>query len=332
MKPKLLAMELWGLGDLVIATPFLQAATEKYAVTLLARSYALELQPLFWPGVEVVPFTAPWTAFHGKYQLWRWPWRKILHLRRELRTRRFDYAVSARWDPRDHLALKWSGASERFGFPRLKSSRYLTRSLTRPAPLAHRYEYWRVVGEALGLNVPSRQELFSGKSPRPPVVLIHSGARLPLRVWPLKNFHDIVTRLRQHGLTVQVACDADQVNWWQTAGENAACPRSVTELANLLNHAGIFIGNDSGPGHLAAACGVPTLTLFGPQLHEWFAPLHPAAEIVEGKPCPYKPCSDYCRFAAPFCLHDISVSEVWSRVEKFAQRHLSLANKSTLAD
>jgi ADP-heptose:LPS heptosyltransferase len=85
---------------------------------------------------------------------------------------------------------------------------------------------------------------------------------------------------------------------------------------------GAFFGNDSGPGHLAAACGTPTFTLFGPQLHEWFAPLHPAAEVVEGKACPYKPCSDYCRFPAPFCLHGISVDDVWPRVEAFAARHL----------
>jgi ADP-heptose:LPS heptosyltransferase len=40
MKPRLLVLELWGLGDLVIATPFLRAAAERYAVTLLARARA----------------------------------------------------------------------------------------------------------------------------------------------------------------------------------------------------------------------------------------------------------------------------------------------------
>jgi hypothetical protein len=65
----------------------------------------------------------------------------------------------------------------------------------------------------------------------------------------------------------------------------------------LIDRAGAFIGNDSGPGHLAAFCGVPTFTLFGPQLPEWFAPLHPGSEWLEGKACPYKPCSDYCRYA-----------------------------------
>jgi ADP-heptose:LPS heptosyltransferase len=250
----------------------------------------------------------------------------LLRLRRELVSRNFDFGVSARWDPRDHLTLKLSGARERIGFARLKSSRYLTRTLARPAPLAHRYESWRVVAAALGLELPPREKVDGGlysRQHRPPVLLVHSGARLPLRVWPLENFREIVARLRRMNIQVQIACDADQVDWWRSRGENAACPRSVTELFALLDQAGTFFGNDSGPGHIAAACGLPTFTVFGPQLPEWFAPLHPDSEVVEGKACPYKPCSDYCRFPEPFCLHGNTVAEVWPRLEAFAARHLS---------
>ena len=72
-------LEFWGLGDLVIATPFLRAASEKFAVTLLAKPFAEELRTRLWPDVEVATFTAPWTSFHGKYQLWRWPLPEILY-------------------------------------------------------------------------------------------------------------------------------------------------------------------------------------------------------------------------------------------------------------
>lgn len=328
MKPKLLIIELWGLGDLVIATPFIRAATEKYEVTLLAKPFAEEMRPRLWPAVQVVPFTAPWTAFRfrSKYGFWRWPWRSMLRLGRELRARNFDCAVSARWDPRDHFFLKMVGARERFGFPRLQSQRYLTQALPRPDPLAHHLEYWRCAGSALGLELPPRAEIFAGPRVLPPVVLIHTGARLPLRVWPLKNYLELARRLRQKNFNVQIACDNDQLGWWRGREEDVLCPRSVTELLGCLDHAGIFIGNDSGPGHLAAACGLPTFTLFGPQLHEWFAPLHLAAEVFEGRACPYKPCSDYCRYATPFCLWDVTVEEVWPRVEQFAARHLPPAD------
>ena len=323
MKPRLLVLELWGLGDLVIATPFLRAAAEKYTVTLLAKPFAMELRPRLWPEVTVIPFTAPWTAFRDKYQLWHWHWPELFQLRRQLKHQAFDYGVSARWDPRDHLALKLSGARARLGFSRLNSRRYLTHELTRPAPLAHRYEFWRTVGTTLELSLPPREEIFTAPRHRPAVVFIHTGARLPLRVWPLENFSELVTRLRQKNLMVRVACDEDQLGWWRSRGEDAVYPRNVTELLGCLDQAGVFIGNDSGPGHLAASCGLPTFTLFGPQLHEWFAPLHPAAEVIEGRACPYKPCSDYCRFAEPFCLRGVSVAEVWPRVEKFVDRHLA---------
>jgi ADP-heptose:LPS heptosyltransferase len=103
---------------------------------------------------------------------------------------------------------------------------------------------------------------------------------------------------------------------------DVATPVTVMELIALIDRAGEFVGNDSGPGHLAASCGVPTFTLFGPQLPRWFAPLHPAAEWIEGKACPYKPCSDYCRFATPYCLWNITKEEVWEHVEKFVRTRL----------
>lgn len=326
-KPKLLVLELWGLGDLVIATPFLRAAAEKFTVTLLAKPFALELQPRLWPAVQVLPCTPPWTAFRGKYHFWRWPWREMLQLRQRLMAEKFDCAVSARWDPRDHFVLKLSGARERFGFPRLNSGRFLTQSLTQPGPLAHRSEFWRTAGHALGLELPAREEMIPPPRRHQSIALIHTGARLPARVWPLENFQRLATRLREKNVLVQIACDPNQLAWWQGQGENATCPHNVTELFTLVDRAGIFIGNCSGPGHLAAICGVPTFTIYGPSLHEWFAPMHPAAEIFEGRACPYKPCSDYCRFAKPFCLGDVKADEVWPRVEKFVERHLPPASQ-----
>jgi ADP-heptose:LPS heptosyltransferase len=154
-------------------------------------------------------------------------------------------------------------------------------------------------------------------------VLIHTGAGQSIRVWSLERYQSLVSRLRAEHYLVSVACDPDQRHWWLRAGETeVATPHTVNELLGLIDQAGVFIGNDSGPGHLAAYCGVPTFSFFGPQLPEWFAPLHPEGIYLEGKPCPYKPCSDYCRFAAPRCLLEISEPEAWSSVQKFVALHL----------
>lgn len=322
MKPRLLVLELWGLGDLVIATPFLRAASEKFAVTLLAKPFAQELRPRLWPTVTVVPFIAPWTAFHSKYHLWRWPWRGLFRLRRQLATENYSTGISARWDPRDHALMQFAGVRERYGIPRVNSAVFLTHPLPRPDVLAHHYDHWRTAGRALGLDLPTREKINPPARASSNRVLLHSGARLPARVWPLENFQKIAARLRANRVAVDIACDPDQLAWWQGHGEDARSPRSVAELLTIIDQSGVFIGNCSGPGHLAAICGVPTFTVYGPSLHEWFVPLHPAAEIFEGKACPYKPCADYCRLATPACLWNVTAEEVWPRVKTFVEKHL----------
>lgn len=326
-KPRLLVIELWNLGDLVLTTPFLRAAVEKYDVTVLAKPYANELQARLWPEVKVLPFMAPWTAFKRKYRLHEWPWAEIFQLVRAIRAARFDKGISARWgDPRDHFLLMLGGARERLGFPRLGSQTFLTQSFNRPDPTAHRYEYWRTLGRAIGLELPLRHHLpvapRCGSVVRD--VLIHTGAGQPVRVWPLDGYRRLVARLRERQWRVQVACDPDQRDWWLAAGETSVVtPQSVSELLALIDQSAAFIGNDSGPGHLAAFAGVSTFTIFGPQLPEWFVPLHPAAEWIEGKACPYKPCKDSCRFASPVCIERITEEEIWARVEPFVAKNAS---------
>jgi heptosyltransferase-2 len=324
MKPKLLVVELWGMGDLVIATPFLRAASKQFDVTLLAKPYAKDLQIRFWGGVKVVPFVAPWTAFEHKYQLLSWPWREILRLRKQLAREAFEFGLSARWDPRDHFLLMVAGARRRLGFPRMRSQLFLSQPVARPEPRAHRYENWRVMAHALGFELPPREKLALPQLRPDGEILVHTGAGQPVRVWPLERYRTIVARLRAKNYQVQVACDPDQRAWWRGAGEeNLVVPQTVAELLALVDRAGAFVGNDSGPGHLAAFCGVPTFTVFGPQLPEWFAPLHPSSEWLEGKACPYKPCSDYCRFLTPCCMVRSGEEEVWAHLEAFVNRILT---------
>ncbi|HEU6447626.1 MAG TPA: glycosyltransferase family 9 protein [Verrucomicrobiae bacterium] len=325
MKPKLLIVELWGLGDLIIATSFLRAAQKKFEVTLLAKPYARDVQPRLWPDVRVETFVAPWTAFKHKYHFWRWPFLKMIRLRQRLARERFDYGLSARFsrgggDPRDNLLLTLIGVKNRLGFSHLGSRMFVTQPVPRPEPTAHRLESWRAMAKALGLELePSNTNDECGERKN---ILIHTGAGQPVRVWPLKHYQTLATFLRRKQFVVQIACDPDQRDWWLQNGEtNVLTPHTVAELVAAVDAAEIFIGNDSGPGHLAAAGGLPTFTIFGPQLPEWFRPLDAQAEWIEGKACPYKPCSDYCRFPAPFCIQDIGVEEVIARVEQFLSRN-----------
>jgi ADP-heptose:LPS heptosyltransferase len=330
VKPKLLVVEVWNLGDLAIATPFLRAASQRYDVTLLAKPYAMDMQRRFWPQIKICPFNAPWTGFSHKYRLWRWPLMEILRVRRALAAEEFDIGISARrarlgagGDPRDHILLKLVGARERIGFPNIGSGIFLTKSLGRPAPEWHSYDSWRAVGQTIGVELPPRDQLPVPPPRNEKTVLIHSGARHPVRVWPLDNYRRLACRLRASGIEVQIACNPDQEKWWRQNGEaSVASPTTVSELIELTDRAGAFIGNDSGPGHIAAICDVPTFTIFGPELPEWFVPIHPRAEYIEGKACPFKPCSDYCRFPKPFCIQELTEENVWRRVAQFVLKQL----------
>jgi heptosyltransferase-2 len=331
VKPKLLVIELWGVGDLAIATPFLQKASEHFEVTLLAKPYALDLQAQFWPSIKVVTFNAPWTAFDHKYRLLSWPWDDMTSVWKILYRERFDVALSARLaggggaggDPRDHLLLWLTGAKTRLGFPRLGSRAFLTHPLASPDPEQHRYENWRVIAQALNLDLGPRTKISRLAPSNGGNILVHTGAGQPVRVWPLDRYFSLIKRLRSLHYSVQVACNPEQRDWWLQHGEDrVATPPTIADLLALMTDAGVFIGNDSGPGHLAAFSDIPTFTFFGPQVPEWFVPLHPAAEWIEGKPCPYRPCSDYCRFPAPHCLLDVTEAEVWPQLERFVSRHL----------
>ena len=323
MKPKLLILELWGLGDLAIGTPFIQAATQQYEVTLLAKPFARELQPRFWPGVNVISFDAPWTVFRHKYHVWRWPLRDMARLRRELAGQAFAAGVSARPDPRDHFWLKLIGVPRRLGYPRTGSQCLLTDSLERPGVAAHRYEYWRRLGQQLGIHVPAREAQPVTVRPPQGCLIVHSGARLPARVWPLANFQKLVHRLRAAGWPVKLMADANQAERWQQAGETPVIPRTIASLCDELQTGDVFIGNDSGPGHVAAILGLPTFTLFGPSMPEWFVTIHPQAEFVEGPACPFRPCADYCHFNEPRCLTGLGVETVWNRLLPFLDKRVS---------
>lgn len=310
VKPRLLVIQCWALGDLAISLPFMRAALEKYEVFLLAKPYASDLIRQLIPEVTHLPFEAPWTRFRGKYALHQWPWATLGHGLRNIRKHKPDVAVSARWDPRDHLLMILGGARKRIGFPRMGSGFLLTDRLDYGKDLRHRHEDWRRVATTLNVDLPPISDLQPSKPAPHLPVLIHSGAAQKVRVWPLDRYLSLVRQIRSLGFKVSILCDPDQVHFWEKLEPDLQVPGTISALIDAMKRGSSFIGNDSGPGHLAAVMGLPTLTLFGPQLPVWFTPPHPRAEWIEGRPCPYKPCFDYCRFESPHCLLDITESEV----------------------
>jgi heptosyltransferase III len=75
-----------------------------------------------------------------------------------------------------------------------------------------------------------------------------------------------------------------QVEW--LAGPEEHLPGAITipdlmDLARFIGGASLYIGNDSGITHLAAATGVPTLALFGPTSPQIWAPRNPNTTVIQ---------------------------------------------------
>jgi heptosyltransferase-1 len=66
-----------------------------------------------------------------------------------------------------------------------------------------------------------------------------------------------------------------------------APPTTPASSARLAARAALFVGADTGPTHLAAAAGVPTLALFGPTAVERFSPVGPRAAVLREFPADY---------------------------------------------
>jgi heptosyltransferase-3 len=124
---------------------------------------------------------------------------------------------------------------------------------------------------ALATGLPSR------------FVALHVGSGSPDKNWPAERFRALAARLAEGRpwLLVTGAADAEARAALATApGAVAVHAAPVRVLGALLARAAVFVGNDSGVSHLAAASGAPTLALFGPTDPATWSPLGPAVATL----------------------------------------------------
>ena len=118
--------------------------------------------------------------------------------------------------------------------------------------------------------------------PSAPEVLIHLGSGSPAKCWPVANFHTLASVLQKKGWHTALLCGPVERERQLTTGDLPALhPPDLRSLAGLLAKAALFIGNDSGPGHIAAAVGTPTLTLFGPTDPGLWAPRSKRSQVLQ---------------------------------------------------
>ena len=318
-----------GLGDLLFALPAAEALAAAYPeaeLTLLgmpAHAALLADRDSPFTDVEVLP-RRPGVR-DGEED----PAATAAFLER-VRGRRFDLAVQVHGGGRNSnpflLAL---GARHTVGLRTPDAA-----ALERTVPyLYYQHEVLRaleVVGLAGALPVDLEPRLRLSEREQslrrqaaapgaPRIVVLHPGATDPRRRWPTASFAALATALAADGAEVVVVGDASETALAAEilAGVPAALAArvhstagrsSMAQLVDLLLAAALVVANDSGPRHLAAALGTPTVGIY------WFGNAVNAGALSRGRhrlqlawttACPV--CgADATSLTAPRCPHDDS--------------------------
>jgi heptosyltransferase-2 len=323
--------ELWGLGDLTFLTPLLRRCREeKTKVAIVSKSHGSELLAATYPEIEWIIFDAPWTAFRKKYHFWKWPWKAIVSTIFQIRNFRADGVCSVRPDPRDHLLMLLSGSPKRIGFRYARFFGVLTTSLIPVSEKQHRVESWWQIEKAIfGFSLHLLPMLSSPKKERDekmrPLLLVHFGARIPVRRWSEAYFRVLLLRIRNEiDCAIAIVPDLDGYgDCLEDLSDEIFRKMTLAQLMDKIQSSRVLLCNDSGPSHIAAALGVPVIALFGPTSSDWFRPYGDAHHVVQRDLCSYRPCFDYCRFSEPYCLTKLTPNEVWPEIRTQLQRHFS---------
>ena len=297
------------IGDAILALPALRAVRNRFQdaeIAIVARPYVADIyrdQKICNQLINYEP-QGIHAGFSGRERL-----------AAELRLQKFDVALLLQ-NAFDAAWIAWrAGIRERIGYARDGRSFLLTKAVPVPKPgeiPAHEKFYYlellRRVGwldslpndSFISMVVPEEKQRCAaeflaelGVRPHALRVAIGAGASYgSAKCWPPTRFAELANRLRSRE-------DADVI-LFGTAAESAvssaiaACmsrppidltgKTAIADLPALLAQCHLFIGNDSGAMHVAAAMGLPVVAVFGPTDPFGTAPVTPRCTIVQEKP------------------------------------------------
>jgi len=307
------------VGDAIMALPALRAVRGRFpeaSLSIVARPYVADIYRGQGICDELIPYD-PKGAHSGLGGRER--------LARELRSQKFDVALMLQ-NAFDAAWLAWrAGVPQRIGYARDGRSLLLTKKIPVPKPgeiPAHEQFYYlelfRRAGWIDSLSGESQIALrvSEEKSHRAEEVLVSAGAS-PHRVriaigagasygsakcWPPERFAEFVNRFRVHtdvdvvffGTAAEQQVSEAIVSGVKGPSVSLVGRTAIADLPALLSRCQLFVGNDSGAMHVAAAVGLPVVAVFGPTDPHGTAPVTPRCTVVQEKtycsPCFLRRC------------------------------------------
>ncbi|MDD5675019.1 MAG: glycosyltransferase family 9 protein, partial [Chitinivibrionales bacterium] len=148
---------------------------------------------------------------------------------------------------------------------------------------------------------------------RPPTLALHPGSGSVRKNWPFDFFLQLAGRLRANDRAILwVLGPADSGLHVPAQDETARC-LVLPLLARRLAQCQLFVGNDSGIAHLAAAVGIPVAALFGPSDPDVWRPFGRNVTVIDANPScrPCHPTQNQKKPCTHNCLETITVETVY---------------------
>jgi len=204
--------------------------------------------------------------------------------------------------------------------------------INRRAP-EHQYVTLMRRMQKFGLRMPQHPVLDVETNARPAdwpsdigYIIVHAGGNWRPRRWSEEKFYHVCASLWQkYGLRAVIISAHETPGLSERLRMNAIplheLPPATTilNLAAMIKGASLFLGNDSGPAHLAAFLGVPCVVLYGPQDPRLFGVLSEKRKIVKGNAY----CSPCWQIDCPHrhvrCMDSISVDSVLFAISELVQ-------------
>lgn len=143
--------------------------------------------------------------------------------------------------------------------------------------------------------------------------------------WLQERFDELINRLISDGYEVRIfGSDSTTLENTNSKAENYCGKLSLMETAEKISECDYFISNDTGLMHVASACQIPILAIFGSSVKELgFTPYRVRHEIIEFDIwC--RPCSHIGRSFCPLghfkCMKEISVDDVYNWFIEFKKK------------
>jgi ADP-heptose:LPS heptosyltransferase len=249
-----------------------------------------------------------------------------------LMLRRFNVIFNLHGGPTS-LMYAMAAIGKRIGAEQFQYRRLYHGLVPSPDPMVHTAQSTMAAFQCMGVRRETppalRYEVHSRESSRireklagKPYVVVHPGSVMATKRWDAERFGEVAAAVAQQNFKLVVVAGPGEESFAGRAaakinGASIMLGLSIPELAEVIRGARLYIGNDSGPMHLAAAVGTPTIAVWGSSDSRRWRPWGVDHRVVQN-PFECNPCPGYrCLVAdSPLCIESVTVDQVNAAVEE----------------